>query len=219
MKKKNLIYGLFLILAATLILMINLDLSLGFIVNVPVVDILMSLMIMILCVSRIIHKQFWIIPICFSAIFMIFEKEIAEYFGFQDSNIISNWVVLLFALLFAAGIKLITSSIIGKENSVKLSAQTKYINCKNFNKEKIKVFLGSAEVYFENIESYKGNGILDIKCNMGNLEIHIPSSWNLVTDIDTVLGNTEIMPGNTEIGPLLTVKGTCSKGNIDILRV
>ena len=218
MKKKNLIYGLFLILAAILILMINLDLSLGFIANVPVVDILMSLLIMILCVSRIIHKQFWIIPICFSAIFMLFEKEIAEYFGFQDSNIISNWVVLLFALIFAAGIKLITSSI-GKENSVKLSAQTKYINCNNFNKEKIKVFLGSAEVYFENIESYKGNGILDIKCNMGNLEIHIPSSWNLVTDIDTVLGNTEIMPGNSEIGPLLTVKGKCSKGNIDILRV
>ena len=218
MKKKNLIYGLFLILAAILILMINLDLSLGFIANVPVVDILMSLLIMILCVSRIIHKQFWIIPICFSAIFMLFEKEIAEYFGFQDSNIISNWVVLLFALMFAAGIKLITSSI-GKENSVKLSAQTKYINCNNFNKEKIKVFLGSVEVYFENIESYKGDGILDINCNMGNLEIHIPSSWNLVTDIDTVLGNTEIMPGNTEIGPRLTVKGTCSKGNISILRV
>lgn len=218
MKKKNLIYGLFLILAAILILMVSLNVSLGFIANVPVVDILLALLIMIFCVSRIIHKQFWIIPICFSAIFSLFKKEIAEYFGFQDSNIISNWVVLLFALLFATGIKFITSSI-DKKNSVKLSAQTKYINCNNFNKEKIKVFLGNCEVYFENIESYKGDGILDIECKMGNLEIYVPSSWDLVTDIDTVLGNTEIMPGSTEIGPLLTIKGTCNKGNVSILRV
>lgn len=218
MKKKKLIYGLLLIVAAVLIILVSLDLPFGFIVSVPVVDIVLSLLIMILCINSMVRKHYWIAPIYLAVIFMLFEREIAEYFGLENGNIVSNWAVLLCAFLLAVGIKLITSSI-SNESAVTLSSRTKYINCDKFNKENIKVLFGSSEVYFENIESYKGEGVLDVECNMGSLKIHVPSSWSLVTDIETILGNIEVMPGDANSGPLVTIKGVCNKSNVKILRV
>jgi hypothetical protein len=219
MKTKKLIYGLTFIVAAVLLLLVSLDLPLGFVSTIPVADAALALLLLILCIkAAIIKRRYWVAPFFLAFIFLLLEQEIAGYCGITDGNIISNWTVLLCAFLLSAGIGLITTSKING-NSITLSSHTKYINCSNFKKEKIKVMLGSAEVYFDNIENYSGGGVLDIQCTMGNLEIRVPSSWNLVSDIETKLGNTEVMQGGDENGPLITIKGVCQKGNVEIWRV
>ena len=216
---KKIIYGVLLIAAAVLIILASLDMPLGFIGTVPVIDIALSALLVIFCIRAVTLRKYWRIPFYPAIIFMLLEEEIAGYLGRDDGNIISNWTVLLCAVLLAAGIGFITSHI-HDSFSVKLSAQTRYIDGGTFTKEHIKVSLGSAEVHFENAESYKGDGVLDIDCSLGNLEIFVPSSWRLETDIKVDMGNVDVSAaaGGTVGGPLLTIKGTCDKGNVVIHR-
>ena len=60
--------------------------------------------------------------------------------------------------------------------------------------------------------------MLDIDCSLGNLEIFVPSSWMLETDIKVDMGHVDVAAGGTVGGPLLTIKGTCDKGNVEIHR-
>lgn len=214
---KKIIYGVLLIAAAVLIILASLDMPLGFIGTVPVIDIALSALLVIFCIRAVTLRKYWRIPFYPAIIFMLLEEEIAGYLGRDDGNIISNWTVLLCAVLLAAGIGFITSHI-HDGYSVKLSAQTRYIDGGTFTKGHIKVSLGSAEVHFENAESYKGDGVLDIDCSLGNLEIFVPSSWMLETDIKVDMGNVDVAAGGTVGGPLLTIKGTCDKGNVMIHR-
>ena len=219
---KKIFYGLILVAAAVLILLGSLGVPLGFIGTLPVVDLVLSVILLIFTISVTIHGIYWAIPFPLAGIFMTLESEIAAAAGLEDKNIISNWIVLLCALLIAIGTGLISSRlrrtpfVKSRSRSVRLSAQTKYIDCKNFSNYRYSVYLGSGSVYFENADKYAGGGVLNIKCELGNLEIHVPSEWWLATDIETTLGNTEVEQGGNESGPLLTIKGICNKANVQI---
>lgn len=219
---KKIFYGLLLVAAAVLIILSSIGVPLGFIGSVPVVDIVLSVILFIALISTLLHGIYWLAPFPVGGIFMLLEREIAEAAGLEDENIISNWVVLLCAILLAAGIGLITSRIKhlsfvkDRSRSVSLSSQTKYIDCSNFSSCKYSVYLGSGNIYFTNTDKYKGDGVLNVSCELGNMEIHVPSEWKLDTDIETTLGNTEVAEGGNPDGPTLTIRGKCNKANLEI---
>lgn len=225
---KKLFWGIILILAAALIILSCAGINLGFIGILPITDILLSAVLLAIGVNAICEKNYWLTPYPLALIFFLFEKEIAIYCGKADTNIISNWLVLLCAVIFSVGISLIFSGfghrkhrvfnfkLNDKGHGAPLGAETKYIDAGALDNFWYKVNMGSGELFFTNTENYKGGGTLNVECNMGNLEINVPSGWHLLTDIETSLGNTEIPGIGTPDGPQITVKGRNHMGNLEI---
>lgn len=159
-----------------------------------------------------------------SFIFMLFEQEISNLIGWYD-NIISNWAVLLIALLLTIGCELIfgdknwrlhhnhiISASSAKNN---LGNGAKYIDCATFKHEIIKNNMGQFDIYFQNVDAYDGNGTLEIICRMGEVNVHIPSSWKLINNISCAMGAVNVVGNSMDDDKTLTACGQCKMGNIN----
>lgn len=223
---KKIYWGLVLIAAAVLILLSCMGVNLGFIGLLPVTDILLAVLLLSFSVGAIVRRNIWFIPFPLAFVFMLFEKEIAQYRGMEDENFVSNWLVLLCALLISIGLSLIfkpfckhggkTVFICDDSKGTRFGSETKYIDCTNFENYFYSVNMGDGNVYFENVENYKGNGTLSLKCRMGNINVFVPSAWCVKSDIVTNMGQTTVQNGGTPDGPVLNITGTNKMGNIDI---
>ena len=226
-KKASKIYwGIVFIAAAVFIILSCIGVNLGFIGTLPVTDIVLSLIILSITVVAAVNLDLFAIPFGLAVIFMLFESEIATYLGREDPNIISNWLLLGCALLIAIGLSLLVNPIKSKHfrhfrsawrgKNIKFGSETKYIDCTDFTEYTYSVKMGDGNLFFENIENYKGNGVLNVECRMGDLNIHVPRTWHIVTNIETSMGDVDSDGCGTLEGPLLTIKGICKMGDIDI---
>ena len=202
--------------------------ALGIVPDVPFVKLALG----VVCLAWFIKELFalkihgTVFPLAF--IFMLFEKEIGTYLG-KEENFISNWLVLLAALLLSGGLGMIFGNIRikkigghhsprhidGKVNKNRFSGKTFYIDCADFNYEVINNEFGASEIYFQNSDLYDG-GVLEINNKFGAVEVYVPSEWNVVCDVNSVFGAVEQDGVSASGGKTLTVKGQNRFGAIEI---
>lgn len=224
---KKIFWGFILITAAVLIV---LD-ALGIVPNVPFVKLTLGAV----CLSWLLKELFTlkihgiVFPAAF--IFMLFEREIGLYFG-KGENLISNWLVLLVAVLLSAGLGMIFGGlhkrrpskhfghshfgVPSKVNNNKFAARTIYIDCADFKHESLNNSFGACEVYFQNADLYDGDCVLEIENKFGAIEIYVPSDWEVVCDVKSVFGATEQSGGVASGGKVLTIKGFNRFGAVEI---
>lgn len=226
MKKKSIFWGVSLICAAILIILDSVGAQLGFIMGLPVIKIILG----IACVGwlanelwkRLIPHIFF--PIAF--IFMIFERQIAYACGIESGEIMSNWLVLICALLLTIGTGLIFRKAVfcgekakkSHKHDKRMMGQTvKYIDCSDFVQDDVDNSMGSAEIFFENTDSYLGDGVINIDNSLGSIVIHVPNDWQVISNIENSLGSVDIDPGSSS-GKKIIINGENSMGSVKIVR-
>lgn len=241
----NIFWGVVLICTAVLLIFNSLGVSVGYLDGggLPVVRIVLGVLCAAWLITEIVKLRFARIFFPLAFILLLFEGEIASMLRVPGKDLYSAWTILLCAVLLTAGVSLLTHGRkrhvkIGKDDGTlnvefsdktaehddggditcHLSSVTKYIDCTNFTKKQINCDKGSVEIFFENTDSYTGNGELVIANNMGSVEIHIPEDWYTVGDITNSLGSVEL-PRMTEksVKPL-RISGANHVGSVEISR-
>jgi predicted membrane protein len=99
-----------------------------------------------------------------------------------------------------------------------MSASEKYIDCSTFEEEYFENKLGALEIRFENVDTYRGGGVLHVENHLGATEIYVPSSWNVKCNVENSLGSVEVNGEGSEDenAPTITITGENHLGAVEI---
>ena len=219
--KKKFFWGLAFILLAVFIILNSVFSQF----DIPLLRLLLGALCAVWTVKLIARRHFPFVFFPIAFIFMLFEKYIAGWLGLNE-NIISNWIVLLCALLLCVGTGFLFPgfdfhdlNIVSGDKKNRMTSLVKYIDCTDFVSDKIEVNMGKGEVFFENTDNYVGDGTLDVDNNMSSLTINVPSAWNVKCNIKSNMGHTDIRVKENSGGKLLYINGENNMGHITIKTV
>ena len=240
MKKMwKIFWGLAFILVAVAIVLDALDVFAPFVSafgEISIWAIIGGGILLCFAVSQLVSGNIGNFFVPLAVIFMIFEENIAHYFGIGDEsgNIINNWLLILVAILLGLGFSILFSGIkrrnrhrhAGREwnfgddkDCIKIKgnigSSVKYIDCDGFRYEKVENNLGSCTVFFENVDKYVSGGVLSVDNNLGSVVINLPEEWNVISKVDNNLGSLAIPKPKTG-GMTLTVIGDNNLGSVTI---
>lgn len=194
--------------------------------DISLLAVLAALLLLSYAISKLCSGKVGEIFIPLSLIFMLFEKNIAILCGLNDTNIINNGLLIGCAALLWIGFSILFSGHrhervengnVRVKSGSNLTSSVTYIDAASFGEESVENNLGSLVVRFENVDEYKGGGVLDVDNNLGSTVIEVPSSWRFVVNIDNGLGSVS---APSEAGdadaPLLLIKGDNNLGSVSI---
>ena len=224
---KKIFWGFVLIAAAVLIV---LD-ALAVVPDLPFVKIALGILCLSWAVREAVAIRIYGIVFPAAFLFMLFEREIGLLLDIR-TNIISNWLVLLAALLLSGGLGMLFGDLkrkkkighghfghhhgSGKVNNNRFAAGSVYIDCADFKYEVLKNSFGGCEVYFQNIEDYEGGGVLEVDNSFGAIEIHVPAEFNVIEGITREFASVETEGKCNSEGKTLTIKGHTKFGAVEI---
>jgi len=101
--------------------------------------------------------------------------------------------------------------------SVKMGSSIRYVKSDDFKTANIDVNMGTAKVYFENV-IVKDEAEIHVNNSLGNVELYVPSSWDVVKGVDNNMANiSEIgSPRIDKDSPIVRIDGIVSMGNLKI---
>ena len=163
-------------------------------------------------------------------LFMLFEKEIAHYAGMKSENILSNRLVFFCAILLSVGFGILLSRFRRKReyrkvfkngakvvNNHQFSNTVRYADStcpEHFYENK----MGNLEVYFDNVDQYKGNAKVHVVNRMGRIALHVPSNWHIDCNITNHMGHVYTQKGDPD-GKSIYITGSNHMGQIEIIEV
>ena len=220
MKKKSIFWGIALICAAILIIVDAVGTGVGFLDSIPVVKIILGVLCVCWIGNELYKRQLPHIFFPLAFIFMLFEKEIAGLFQIESGEIISNWLLLLCALLLTIGTSIICSQSsrtgYGSKGHKIMGKSTQYIDCSDFTRQNVENNMGATDVYFENTDNYQGGGTLNLENNMGSVLIHIPSGWRVIASIENNMGSIKMPSTGNPAGKVINLVGENNMGSITV---
>lgn len=219
MKKTRILWGIILLLVASLLILDAVGVSFGLPEDLPVWRIILSFFLLYFTVRQLIKGRIFTIFFPLTFIVMLFEKEIALAIGIKSGNLASFWVFLLIAFLLTISSLLLFPNFRKRRGGILSvnSNRTVYLDCNKKVKRKIENNMGSYEVFFSNSNFYDGTGYIHIENNMGRIVIHIPSDWQVISRIENNMGYISVPPsGNYENGKRLELTGQTNMGSIEV---
>ncbi|MCL2354563.1 MAG: hypothetical protein FWC68_01480 [Oscillospiraceae bacterium] len=213
MKGKNLLIGLFFILAAGLFIANEL----GYLAEISTFQ-LAAVVFLIPVIAISVAKLYFVgifFPLAGLAVIFSEKLGITEYTeGFPI------WIV---ALCLTIGVSLIfgknltdmwTESIIGTEeviseegdefinHGVTLGSSIKYVNSKELKNAKLSTTLGELTVYFDNAEVSPGGATIRVNAVLSDLVLYIPKGWTVQNDIGSILSDVTERRAKQEDGTI-----------------
>ncbi|MBE6639039.1 MAG: hypothetical protein E7616_06260 [Ruminococcaceae bacterium] len=157
-------------------------------------------------------------------LFMLFEKEIAQYAGMKSSNILSNWLVFFCAVLLAIGFSVLLSRVREKRKHrkwMRYGAKRMHNHLHNTiryadsttPKHVFENEMGNLDVYFDNVAQYQGNAEVLVTNHMGRIGIHVPADWCIECSVNNHTGQVSAKRGNPE-GKKIYITGTNHIGQV-----
>ena len=223
MKRTRILWGVALLTAAILLLLNVFGVTLGLPSDIPLWRILLALLCATWAIHELLHLR---IPgIFFPLIFivMLFEKELARWLRIPGGDLASVWVFLLIAFLLTVGSAVLLPKrlwlrLLSKKHKKKHGGPsvTRTVDCAEPFSERIENNMGSCQVRFSNVEQYLGNGTLYISNNMGQVVLHVPKDWCVLSSIENHMGAVQI-PKGRDSGMPLTLTGENNMGSIRVV--
>ncbi len=113
-----------------------------------------------------------------------------------NGRLIPVWIVILASVFLCIGFKLLFNrkNEIDKGNSERgrLGNSTVYFDGANLKNARIYDNVGNINAYVSNKALYDGSGVITITDNIGNITLHMPENWLVVTDAASNLGKVVI---------------------------
>ena len=161
-----------------------------------------------------LHFARTVFPLAF--LFLLFEGPICAWTGAgENGNLISNWTVLLAAALLYFGLAAIFQNS-RFERRKKIGESVIYVDAMDLRNCKIADNLGKVQLYVTNPERYREDGLITVTDNVGNVIIHLPENWRVVTQTTDNLGKVDIPPQFAVTGPVVTLHVS---DNVGLIRV
>lgn len=162
-----------------------------------------------------LHFARTVFPLAF--LFLLFEGPICAWTGKgENGNLISNWTVLLAAALLYFGLAAIFQNS-RFERRKKFGESTMYVDAADLRSCRIADNLGRVQVYVTNPERYRGDGIITVIDNVGNVMIHLPDNWQVITQSTDNLGHVDVPPQFNVSGPAVTLQVSDNVGLIKVV--
>ena len=211
--KKSLFWGLVLILAAVVLILEGSGIVLPGGINLW--RILGGVILVAIIIERLIRVRIAdvIFPLAF--LLLLFEAPLAQALGKGD-DLISNWTVLLAALLLTIGANILVSRSGGKVQG-HLGNATLYFDAADLKDRQIRDQLGRTLVYFTNKEAYDDCGVISISNNVGQIVLYVPREWNVVTTGGENLGRVNIPPQTGTGDKSITLSISDNLGVVDVI--
>ena len=198
-------WGVVFILAAVLLILDGVGVELGH--GVTPWRIIIGVLLLGWTVYELVQLKIASIFFPLAFLFLAFEAPIGNAIG-KGEDIISNWVVLLAALLLTIGF----SAILPKQkwtHAKRLGRTGMYLNAESDLRDaRIDDNMGNVHVYITNRGAYDGNGVITVTDNIGTVTLHIPGTWLVSTRSSDNIGKVIIPPQDYE----------CSKGITLVVR-
>lgn len=211
----SLFWGLVLVLTAVVLILDGLGVTLG--AGIGLWQVAVGLILVALIVERLIRRKISQIFFPLAFLFLLFEGPLAAALG-KGKDLISNWTVLLAALLLTIGCEIILPRWKGQAMLQGTPGNSSlYFDAANLGNARVFNKLGKTNVYFTNPEAYAGDGVVLVEENLGQVIIHLPRQWNVVTTGGENLGRVHIPP-QTQLGEKsITLSISRNLGNIEVL--
>ena len=227
MKSSKIFWGISFILAAVLLLLNAFGVISPFFDSIGGVSpaaIFFGFLLVVIIVSHLIQLRFGIIPIAAALLFIIFEKNIAIIAGFESTDIAHNGLVFLGGFMISVGLSILLPNKIrfckkskGKHYETgNIGSTERYIDCSNFVEAFAYNKTGQYVIHFTNIEEFTSGATLNIKNNMGQTVIYVPSAWKTKITISNSLGAVGTEGECSEDGPVLNITGENHIGSVAI---
>lgn len=182
-------------------------------------------------ICALIRKKISHIFIPLAALFLLFERNIAGWCGIESGNLLSNWIVIVSAILLTIGVGILDRSMRRKKNLQtdckrnvnRMGAKTVYVDCKDFKEELFENRFGACDIFFANAEAYVGGGTLVIDNSLGAMNIHVPKEWKIKCNVENHLGTLNVDDETETEEPtaeekILYVKGRNDNGAVAVVR-
>mgnify|MGYP003415327784 FL=1 len=232
MKKKDIFWGIFFILAAVLVI-VN---QLGFLPKIGIFEIVATVVLVAIIVKCLIH--FWfpgmLFPIAFLCIIYAEEWHITQ---------LTPWPVLATAFLGSIGLGIIfkknkfnyydhyfhkehVEEVINEPDGsvincfANFGSSMKYVNSDHFERANIKCSFGGMKVYFDNAVIADGTAEIYLDVSFSGVELYIPKGWKVIDEVNASFGAMEMKNrGENSDSPIVTIKGSVSFGGVEIIYV
>lgn len=234
MKKKDIFWGLILVLAAIMIIVDRL----GFFPQISAFKIVVTIILIAVMLKSITRVRFAGILFPIALLCILYAKE-------WNITALTPGPVLLTALLGSIGLSMIFKknnywckhswSHHGEENfsevinepdgnvvncSASFGSSMKYINTDNLEKANIKCSFGAMKVYFDKAVISSGHADIYLDVSFSGVELYIPKTWKVIYDVNTTLGGIDEKNRNAGADlPVVTLKGNISLGGVEIIYI
>ena len=153
-------------------------------------------------------------------LFLVFQKEIALLATGREEKLVSDWTIILAAVLLTIAVDMIfshTTTRKGGHNN-RMSSSVYYLDAQ-LGKHMVANWMGDAEVCFENTDLPSSADPITLELNnkMGNVTVKVPRDWTVVLDLPSKLGHVEVRPNQTAEGRKLILQGENKMGNIEVI--
>ena len=224
--RNKIFIGIVFILTAALIIADAVLDATGIIPSIPIFKIALSIPCVMWAIKAILKCKVSNIVFPLSFILLLFEKEIGVYLLGKGEDFISNWIVLLSALLLTIGLELIFGDLsfkitnghfVGSSiNKNSLGEGVKYIDCASFKYEVIRNNLGQFDIYFQNLDAYEGGGTIEIINKLGKTNVYLPDNWSIEANIISRLGESHVYGNGDPNGKIIKLIGVNKLGEVNI---
>lgn len=105
--------------------------------------------------------------------------------------------------------------------NVNMGNSIRYLQSTDFRRADVQVSMGNAKLYFDDVTLSDQGAVINIDAHLGGVQLYVPSSWNVQTDMDADLGVVETTGApTTPTGPMVVmVTGRVSLGGLGIIYV
>lgn len=238
MKRKNLFWGLFFLVAAAVII-IN---QLGYFGTIGLPSLILTVLLIPIIIASAVRLNF--VGILFPAAFICIIY--AKPWGIEN---LVPWPILLTALFGSVGLSIIfkkarfhvkykkrgtplkgedinvsattqTTEDNTFESRVSFSACSQYINSTSLQRAYLSCSFGAMQVYFDNAQLHPDGAVVEVNCSFGGMEIYIPKTWNVIDNIQSTLAGVDEKNRRTGgDGPTLTLTGDVKFSGVEIIYV
>lgn len=151
---------------------------------------------------------------------------LADVISLPQLSELSNWTIFICGLLLAVGINIIIPTknksrsvrFFGKKDNgdtSSLGSKVRYIDCNDLTEAYAKNSFGEYEIFFQNINDYKGDAVLNVENHFGEMVINVPDTWRLEARVNNSFGECDIPAGN-EDGKVLRIEGINKFGELRV---
>ncbi len=220
MKFNRIFWGIGLIISAIVLVatVLGVDVLIG---DVAVGTTLLGFWFLYVFIFSVCKKWLLLAISTLTVAFLVFERYIDPVLHIgTGADVINNWIVIIVAVMLYFGIKLLFGSWSKKrlfDDSVKIGrVSTRYIDCASFESIFIENNAAKLDVYFSNTEHYKGEGTLNIANNASKMNVHIPTDWKAVCNVENNAGSIEERKGGNADGKVIYINGENNMGTLRI---
>lgn len=230
MKKRNVFWGMLLILSAVLIILNQF----GFFAGISVFDIVLTVIMVGIIIVSIRSINFWgiLFPLAIILITYAEELKISHF---------TPWPVLLTAFLISLGLSMVfnrhstfvfsynksnsfENTVVNEQDGNTIFCSTcfgeciKYVNTENFERANIKCSFGDVKVYFDNAKIPSGRADIYLDVSFGDVDLYIPKTWNVVNEVNAFFGDMDTRNNYvTPDSPVVTIRGNINFGDTSVI--